>query len=403
VQVMHRLLPSLFLGRVNDAQRQYLQSIVRLYDPSGGSYYFAHKQLHSLYISLIALNTHERIGPSKGLLLAYAQMCLLTGSLGFHRFADFYYERGREVMAKLPDNQHSGYYLATSVYYIGAGKWERVLRDTFQGADVAKRLGDVYEFVNLRMIYISTLVSQGRLDEAFAIAEEVERLATEHHIPQSIVQSNYYLGHIHELRNNLDEALKCAEKSLAALSQLEHTDLLANEPWAYASRIYLRNKMYDNAYAAAENSLQTALKAGITGQWGKNAFTALIEVFLGLRETSTFSKAQPDELMAKAEQALKQLSVLPDTLGKINLAYSRGLVSLAKGKPDAAFALWRKGLKLAQGISAPIHVGKNHLRLAQHLPPNDPEKLSHLQKAESIFKEVKADVFLEQISRLKAQ
>ncbi len=397
-QILHRMFPSRFIGRADETERNRLKKVAEIYEKSGQTYYFAHKQMQSLYISLRALNMQEHLGASRSLMQSYAQMCLLTGTIGSRRLADFYYKQ----IQKLANQELSANEFAfmTSVYYIGQGDFERVQHDVAESARLYKQRGAPWEAGYSRLLYAASLTQQGKFDLAYTMFTEIEQAGREAHITQLQIFSTYYLAHINMMRGRQEEAVQLAEKCLGMVAQLEHTDLLSLDPLSYSARIYLFSGRFANAYKSAETAMEVGRRANITGQWGKNAYPALIEVYLGLRGRRALAGVSDDDLLEKARGALKQLSRLPDRLGATNLAYSKGLIAFASGKPAEAYKAWYKALKMAEEIALPVQQGQTHLALGRYLPAADPKQAEHLKQAEEIFTRLNLNSYLAQLKQI---
>jgi tetratricopeptide (TPR) repeat protein len=400
-QIMHRMFPSRYFNRASGTMRDNLTQIAEIINNIGTVYYMTGKSLNSLYSSLGNLNINERLGPSTNLAMSYAQMCLLLGSLGFRRMADYYYKKMADVLDQIKSpHAEAQAYVLTSVYYIGQVDYERVRRDIARATKNHLDRGDVWSAGYSRLIYATTFYAEGDYEKASALFKEILEIANEKRILQQGVFAFTWLARMNLLQGEEKEAQYKIEQALALLQEMQSNDQSVVDPWALAALIFLRNDLFERAYAAAETAAQLAIQNKITGQWGKHAFPALIRVYLELRDHLEGLPVDSAQLLQKAKQTFRSLMTLPDPMARVLAYYPQGRIAYLEGKTRQAYQAWERGILEAQKVRMPLEEGLCHQALGLYLPDSDPQKAIHREASIAIFNRLNAKLFLGELNPL---
>ncbi len=394
-QLLHRLFPGRYLNHVSDEMQSHLKQVAEIMNSIGTAYYMTGNSLNSLYTSLGNLNINERLGPSGDLAQAYAQMCLIAGSMGLRRLADYYYNKAIETLpyAKSSESQ-SGVYILTSVYYIGQMDYKRVREDTLRSIDILMAHGNSWGAGYSRQIYALTFYGEGDYDTAYRLLEEILQLAQEKRSLQHGYTAYTWLARIDLVRGHKEAAMYKIEQGLIMLQELQSKDQSVVDPWALAAQIFCHNGAYERAYQATEIASKLAVENRITGQWGKHAFPALIDAYLTLRDHTHLLPVDAAQLLEKAKKSLRSLLTLPDTMGKIMSYHSAGRIAYAEGKKNRAYKAWQQGIAEAKKRGLPLEEARCHRALGEYLPTSNPHKKAHQQAAIEILTRLNARFYL---------
>jgi tetratricopeptide (TPR) repeat protein len=402
-QILHRFFPSWYLNQASQDARDNLMQLAEIINNIGTVYYMTGKSLNSLYSSLGNLNINELLGPSLNLALSYAQMCLLLGSLGSRRMADYYYKKAVHVLDEIKSPAaEAQVYVLTSVYYIGQVEYELVRKDISRATINHLARGDVWSAGYSRLIYATTFYGEGDYDTATVLFEEILDIANEKRILQQGVFAHTWLARMTMLRGDVVEARSKIEQALVLLQEMQSNDQSVVDPWALAALIFIYNGSYELAYHAAEKASQLAIHNKTTGQWGKHAFPALVNVYLALRDHTENLPVDSAQLLQKAKAALKSLLTLPDTMARIIAYQAQARIARAEGNMKQAYKFWEKGLMEAEKRTMPLEEGLYHQALGEHLPEGHAEKAAHQKAARDIFTRLNARLYLDDTVEARA-
>lgn len=178
------------------------------------------------------------------------------------------------------------------------------------------------------------------------------QIANEKRILQQELFAFTWLARINLIQGDPLEAQYKIEQSLALLQEMQSNDQSVVDPWALAALIFLYNKSFDRAYMAAETAIKLAVENRITGQWGKHAFPAVMQPYLGLRDHTEHLPVDSAQLFQKAKQTYRSLINLPDTMAKVLSYHPQGRLAAAEGKTRQAYQAWEQGIVEAKRLGS---------------------------------------------------
>jgi class 3 adenylate cyclase/tetratricopeptide (TPR) repeat protein len=381
IQAAHRSLPAKAVrrqGRVREVALEASRTYIRLTEV----FWFANDATALGHAGLRALNLAERAGPSSELARAYAMLCLAAGSIPIHPLARMYSRRALEI-ARMADPFASVAYVrfATSVYKIGAARWNEVQEALDEAEAIFERLGD-------RRLLGDTWTAQGMLGiyrGQFEAADAVFTRLYDHGVRNENVQHQVWasLGKAAcELRTGRPaEAAHVLERMLELL--VEHHDP-AERIQAYGLLAAARWRKGEDPAALDAASSASSLMAR---NRRPTAFY-LFEGYAGVAEVHLDRWAAGDRSPA-TKQAVRQARASLHTFARIfpigkprDLLLNGRLLHLS-GRPRRARAAWRASLSAAQRLGMPLDAALAHAQLGLVLT-GTPQGRWHLEQARTL-------------------
>ena len=389
-QLLHRLWPGRFIGRVPEETRARLINAVAIYQTLSQIYYFNKEQGLSIYAALRQLNVAERAGPSVGLVQAYGVMCIVTGIFGLPALAEIYYNRALTVAQHLAQSHalvnvfHQG-----SMFRAGIGQFTRARDELNQALEIYDQLGN-----------------KGSWRDCLAILAAVEYFASDFkgvrqtlaRFPLSTSDEDKGLLKSWELQwqsgialrqNRLDEALTLLQQASTLLgnfgdqlAEISHFGLLAN--------VYCRLGKPRPAQEAADKALHliTQSKGVPTSYFSLDGYAGAAETYLVLWEVSQKQQARKQTRLKKsAQQACRALHIFKwfYPIGQPNAWLYQGWYHWLNGKPVKAHKAWQKCLEVANRLDMPYEQGRAHYEISRHLSIDHAARNEHLTHACEIF------------------
>jgi len=329
-----------------------------------------------------ALNLAERAGPSSELARAYAILCLAAGSIPIHPLARMYSRQALEI-ARMADPLASVAYVrfVTSVYKIGAARWDEVQEALDEAERLFEQLGD-------RRVLGDTWTAQGMLRIYRGQFEAAGVLFTrlyDYGVRNENVQHQVWasLGKAAcELRTGRPtEAAHVLERMLELL--VEHPDP-AEQIQAYGLLAAARRRQGEDAAALDAASLAASLMA----QHKRPTAFYLFEGYTGVAEVHLDRWAAGDRSPA-TKQAVRQARAALHTfarifpIGKPRDLLLNGRFLHLSGRPRRARAAWRASLSAAQRLGMPLDAALAHDELGRFLT-GTPQGQWHLEQAQTL-------------------
>jgi tetratricopeptide (TPR) repeat protein len=381
LQTVHRVLPAEAVRRRGRMREEALEAS-RIYIRLTEVFWFANDAPALGHAGLRALNLAERAGPSSELARAYAMLCLAAGSIPIHPLARMYSRRALEI-ARLADPLESVGYVrfATSVYKLGAARWQEVEEALDEAEAIFERLGD-------RRLLGDTRTAKGMLGIYRGQFEAARALFTtlyDHGVRNENVQHQVWasLGKAAcELRcGRPAEAARVLERMLGLL--VEHPDP-AEQIQAYGLLACARWRQGEDAAALAAASSA----ANLMTQNKRPTGFYLFEGYSGVAEVHLDRMAAGDRSPA-TKQAARQACAALHTFARIfpigkprDLLLNGRLLHLS-GRTRRARAAWRASLSAAQRLSMPLDAALGHAELGLLLT-GTPQGQWHLEQARTL-------------------
>lgn len=141
-----------------------------------------------MHAAFRALNLAERGGESPELVYALCQTGLILGSSGMHPPARFYFQRTREVAARVADLGSLAHASEVeAAYFGGVGDWSVTFAAARRGAALFEKLGDRMRWHTCITQSAYVHIFEGRYDEARPVLDEGLRTVTASASAQSLV------------------------------------------------------------------------------------------------------------------------------------------------------------------------------------------------------------------------
>ena len=392
-QVLHRLLPTLFLGH-RKARKDILLEAARVYEKLSEIYYYTQDKMFAIYSVLCAINLAEKAGPSPELAREYANLCLGTGVVSLHSLAETYSRRAQEVARQVDPHHTLGYALmVTSSYYLGIGKWKKVEESGEKAIEIFNELGDWRRWEVTLSILSPRAYFQAEYSQSIRICESLYKSALRRGDIQ--IQCWGLFGRAYsQLRLG---RIKNAKLILNTID-IDHLPEEHRFEKILLSGIMALAQAYDGDWKGARETAEATLPlfahsdpryAGVTSS------AAVAEVFLKIWEAE---RERPLEelkpLIQSARAARKTLKeyarVFP--IGKASFYVWEGLFLWLNGKPEAAQKAWARGVDTARRIQMPLWQGMANLEMGRHAEGNT--RREYLNEAAKIFQKIGADFHL---------
>jgi class 3 adenylate cyclase/tetratricopeptide (TPR) repeat protein len=381
IQAAHRAVPAKNVRRQGQPREEAIEAS-RIYIRLTEVFWFANDAPALGHAGLRALNLAEQAGPSAELARAYAMLCLAAGSIPIHPLARMYSRRALEI-ARLADPLASVGYVrfATSVYKLGAARWQEVQEALEEAEAIFERLGD-------RRLLGDTRTAQGMLGiyrGQFEAAGAIFTRLYDHGVRNENVQHQVWasLGKAAcELRCGRPvEAARLLERSLELL--VEHPDP-AEQIQAYGLLAAARWRQGD--HAGARDAASSA--ASLMAQHKRPTAFYLFEGYTGVAEVHLDRWAAGDRSPA-TKQAVRQASTSLHTfarifpIGRPRDRLVNGRLLQLSGRPRRARAAWRASLSAARRLGMPLDAALAHAELGRLLA-GTPQGHWHLEQARTL-------------------
>jgi tetratricopeptide (TPR) repeat protein len=142
-QVGQQLLPRTARRRGPDEEAAALEA-TRAWELLGEVYYFSDEVLRSVGAGLQTVNLAGSAEPTAELARGYADMAVVAGFIPLPRVGEWYARRSRATADVVGDLSTLAWTsIATSVFWMGRGRWDEVERAVGEAFEIAERLGDV--------------------------------------------------------------------------------------------------------------------------------------------------------------------------------------------------------------------------------------------------------------------
>ncbi|MFM9964144.1 MAG: response regulator [Planctomycetaceae bacterium] len=257
VQVLHTLLPRLFVARrkLDGIDQQLL--VIRLHNRLTYAYWFASGQIPCLWTHMRGMNLAERYPPTPELAQAYSIHAPVMSLVAYFSRGITYAQRSLAISKSLGDLWGQGQALNFyGIVFYAASRFEECIEKCREAIRLLERTGDYWEVSTARYHLALSLYRLGDLPSAVAEARQMH-------------QAGLDLGDIQASGGSLDPLVRASGGQVDAETmrielQRPRYDVQGSAMVMLAAGVRL--SMQDLAEEAAvifENALQLAAKAGV--------------------------------------------------------------------------------------------------------------------------------------------
>ena len=388
LQAGHRV--TRFQGADMDADRRDdLIEAATAYERLMKIYYYANDPGSLITAAVSGLNLAERAGTSPVLARIYANMSIVSGIVPLHKLARTYSRRSREVADEVDQMpEHAWVRLATSVYGVGVGDWDKVEPELRESYDLYKQLSDWRQLAETLGTTGQMLTAQGRFAESYSLGEELRELGAWRDDAQAEMWGWLYQGSSLLRQGDAKEAINRLRNG----ERLLHAGVGgANVGWLYGvmAETYRRLDDPDRARAAAVSAGESLYSERPGVVFVLDGFTGAAEAQFGLWRRSRARSAAASK--AGAEKAVKKLigysKVFP--IGRPAALRYSGRLKEHAGDAKGARSDWVEALQQAETLKMPFEEGLIRLNLGRL----DGDR-SQLTQARDLFESVGAGHFV---------
>ena len=381
IQAGHRLWPAGFIGRER-GRRDELVHIAHMLQQVAKLYFYRSESVPLLTVNICGLNLVERVGdPTPELASLYASLCAISGLVSQHGLAVRYGELAWAAAERIDDRPAHGWVaLATGLYYVGIGGWERAETLLLQALDLFDRLGDRRQWEESCSVLAPVYFFQGRLDRTVELRVATFASARRRGDQQTQIWSAVGEAECALRRGDPAAALALIERVRPLIG--ENEDAL----WTLgvAAVATWRAGRHAEALRIAGAATRLLGRFQPTAAQVLGGYLGLAEVYLGLWERSPAAGRAP-ALRRAAASALRGVATFARTfpLGRPGLHRVRGLQAWLRGDQRAAHRHWARSLAEAQRLGMPYEQAEAHLAIGRH--PLAPADTAHLAAAQLLL------------------
>jgi class 3 adenylate cyclase len=389
-QVAHRYWPGQFVG-AKAADRERLLDVVRAATRLGEIYYFSNDRLRTLHAIILSLNTAESAGPSPQLAESYAAFGLMLGAAKLHRLAPTYLQRALDTCAREENAaSRSWTWIASSIYFIGQGEFERALDLNQQAAALAKRAGDIRRWCDATWNLARIAYFSGDFTEGLARAQELYEAAAARRFVRShiagaglLATGQFYLGRLGDASQSLGEA-----RRLDA-DHPEVSDLaLSINIQGLSATVAYRQGQRNEALGFAKNALNIALKSAPLFYDTYDGYASPTDLYLTLLETAT-PEPGTQKLLERSFAALKAYADV-HTIGQAGYWLSRGRHHAFFGRAEKARRDFALALQWAERLNMKFEAALARFEAGRHPTDDDAGRREALERAAAAFAQCRA-------------
>ncbi|HJS20413.1 MAG TPA: AAA family ATPase [Anaerolineales bacterium] len=393
-QTSHRLFPGLHRRRVIDAETEAirLEIVQILQDYATVLFLMGDPNPLPMFHSVVAgLNTAETIPDSAGLAYMNAQMGAICGFIPLRGQAKYYTDQWRKLIERYYNaNIFVSSSIALATVESGIGAWEELKIGMEKVVEICNSLGDNRQAGDALSYLASNAVTEGNLPEAEGYNARLLESAMRRNNPVQIVWNLQWAGSIEIRRGDYARALEITDRARKVLDKTpvgEVAELII--PGVRIEALWRTGKQ-EAALIGAKQLLDRAAKIQVVDYSVVVGFFHFMDViFLGLEQAyeQDLPQAEKDELMKYARLALKVMKAYARvfTVGEPAAYRYGGWIDWYSGRKEKALRAWRMAAEKAHLIPMHYEEGFSYLTLASHLPSEEPERITSLEKARQAF------------------
>jgi len=387
-QMLHRARSSSFVDRAPLAERERIRLAVRAYFNLAEVYYLGSETARSAYAAVRGLNLAERAGPSLELVEAYGALCIISGLIGRHGFAERYGKLGLDA-ARQVDLPYARAIILHQLclYHSGTGPADLLFRDY---AEAMALFGQVNDKGRLRdCVALAGIAAYlfGRLDDAERLLGDVVAGLEASERSLAGGWAFQWLGATSLRRGDASAALGHLERAVRhrEVGGLDITSI-SNEGLTALALLRLGRRSEAEAAGDRTRSLIEATGGKPTGHPVLDGYMAIAELSIAL-----WDQASDAEERRRREQqtaaAVRYLATYRKTfpIGEPAVRLYRGALRWRQGRPDDALSNWRASLAAAERLDMRHDAARAHELLGMHLSPEVAESRVHQDAAAAAY------------------
>lgn len=365
-------------------------------------YYLTNESFLGIYASLCCLNLLERsAGYSQWHAYAYANMCMVAGSIHLAALAETYGRQALDVAWQMGDVSALIYALnLNGLYRVGVGNLRQAQGALELAVQLCERIGDWSLWGTNWTLLAQVHYYQGRFVDSSTmftqLAEAARHRDNRLHRAWALGgqgQSLLRLGRLDEACTLLEEAITMLVENDEVPSQISNYGLLA--------LARLRQDAWPQAQAAAEMALRLIDRIPMpTAYYLIEGYAGIAEVFIEQWEMgSALPAGERDVLSQRAVQASRNLCQFASQfpIAQPRALLWHGMCEWLMGRQQQAYQVWHRSLAVARRFAMPYEAGLAHAQIGRHRQGD--ARRYHLQQACRLFAQVGAAWELERTTR----
>jgi tetratricopeptide (TPR) repeat protein len=349
-------------------------------------YWFANDVPALVHAGIRALNLAERAGPSPELARAHAIICLASGSIPLHPIARGYARRAEQTARRAGQLWPLAYVrFITSVYHIGAARWQQVQEALEEAEALFERLGDRRLLGDTWSVQGLLALYRGQFDPAGATFAKLYERGASNETVQHQVWACIGWAECELRAGRAGEAARLLETALILLT--EHPDQAEQVRGIRPARRGAAAPRRGDGRAGGSRLGRTTDRPiqATDVVLPARRLRRVAEVYLDQWEAG--DRALPTRQAARqACSALRTFArVFP--IGQPRAQLWSGRLHHLSGRPERAQRAWRASLSAAQRLGMPFEAARAHVELGRR-GDGQPQRQWHLQQAQSLLREL---------------
>lgn len=389
-QVLHRIWPSLFLGR-KAHDRQRLLDVSSALNRMGPIAYQSGDGLRSLTTAIWDLNLAELADSPSDLARSYTGCCITLGSVPIHSLAERYGQLALQTIESEPDLVSKAYTLElVALYRSGLGRWAEAKAMLEESTSLYDELVLPRGQIESRSLLAKAHYYQGQFrkardlhTEALIISEQQNDLTGEHWSLMGLAECALRLE-----QSPTDILMNWLERTKAIQTKIMIGRADTIRYFGVLAQVHIRHGDFVRALEAAQTGLRLIRQKPFAGSWTMEGYAGVAESFLSLLEMNDANRfhAKHTERIANAKEACQAMSAFS---GIFPIAQPRVCLLLGwhdriAGKHSQANRVLQKGIALAEQLVMPYEQARIHYEIGRHAV-NTIEREVHLQQAHDMY------------------
>jgi len=358
VQVLHSMLPGLFVARrpLEGVDKELL--IMRLYIRLSYAYWFGRGPVPCLWAHLRGLNLAERYPPTLELAHTYSTHAPIMSLLAYYSRGIVYAQKALAICQSLGDLWGQGQALHfNGLVLFAASRFEECIEKCREAVRLMERTGDLWE-VNIARYHIAnSLLRLGDLPAAVAEARRIHQSGLE----LGDIQATGICIHVWVQASGGKVSPETLQIEIQR--QREDVQVSAQVMLAEGVRLFTLDRV-EEAAGVFEKAYQVAAKAGVVNPWVLPLHSWLASALRRQAEKiSPWTPKHRTALLKQARQAAKKALKVARTFQN-DLPHAlreAGLVAAMRGKPRQARRYLDESLDVAQRQGAKFENAQTHL------------------------------------------
>lgn len=389
-QALHRIWPSMFLGR-KAYDRQRLHDASSALNRMGPIAYQSGDGLRSLTTAIWDLNLAELADLPSDLARSYTGCCITLGSVPIHPLAERYGQLAIKTVRSESDLASRAYALEiVALYQGGLGRWVEAKNMLEESTILYDELALPRGQIESRSLLAKTYYYQGQFKkahdlhhEALAISEQQGDLTGEHWSLMGLVECMLRLE-----QSSTDVHMNWLERvnTIQTKIMIGRADMIRY--FGVLAQAHLGRGDFAGALEAAQAGLRMIRQKPFAGSWTMEGYSGVAESLLSLLEINNTS-ANKRELLANAGEANRSLRAFSKIF---SIAQPRSWLCQSwyeriVGKQSQSRRSLQTGITLAERLVMPYEQAQIHFATGRYAGSAH-ESDVHLQKASDLYAEL---------------